>query len=236
MAWFRPATAASRSVSEKGAAATAAAWPPAWQPRRRPAPRRCAVARFSASTAAFFLSVCAVTSASGAARAGDQWRYSAELGGEEDKLRVRRQVLHERQLGVRVEGRLAHRDAHPPPRVEQLGHGPAERENRACGLHGPEQGGWNRFRHEADGDVSALGAYRHERRLAVFRRSKRSFHGNSPSINDHVHSRRIKSELTLPDGRRTDPLSAWPRAVSEPVSAAGHSPLRLTARKRRRIV
>jgi hypothetical protein len=52
-----------------------------------------------------------------------------ELGREEDHLRIRRQVIGERQLDGRVERRLALRDAFPPPRVEQFGHHPAECEN-----------------------------------------------------------------------------------------------------------
>jgi hypothetical protein len=46
----------------------------------------------------------------------------------------------------------------------------------------------------------------------------------------------MTSELTPPGRRLKQALSAWPATMSGPVSVAGHCPLGLTGRKRRRIV
>ena len=61
-------------------------------------------------------------------------------------------IAGEGKLDVRVEWRLAHRDALSPPRVEQLGHHPADRENGAGWLHGPVPHG---------GKLADFGAYPH---------------------------------------------------------------------------
>ena len=76
-----------------------------------------------------------------------------QLGGQENELRVRRQVRHEGKLRVRVEGRRLHRDAHPSSSVEQLGHHPAKGENGTSRLRRPEHRGRN---------LAAFGGYPHE--------------------------------------------------------------------------